>query len=192
MLGLALAVSFGACFLTGVYSHLAQHPPGWFTLPARPAGLYRVTQGVHVISGIAFRSPAAGQAVDRLPRLVQWPPVRGVGHALERISLLPLVGGSLFLLFSGVANIEFWYPFPFFFPRAHFWVAWLTVRSVETGSYDRSDVNAVQAADPDTLLALRADGEDLALDHGYPVRLVGPNRPGVSQTKWLGEIEVRA
>ena len=52
-LGVGLGVTFGLCFATGVWSHLAQDPPSWFTYPARPAGLYRITQGVHVASGYA-------------------------------------------------------------------------------------------------------------------------------------------
>ena len=35
-LGVALGVTFGVCFATGVWSHLAQDPPPWFTPPARP------------------------------------------------------------------------------------------------------------------------------------------------------------
>jgi DMSO/TMAO reductase YedYZ molybdopterin-dependent catalytic subunit len=45
--------------------------------------------------------------------------------------------------------------------------------------------------DPWTLIALRLGGEPLALDHGYPARLIAPNRPGVMQTKWVGRITVR-
>jgi hypothetical protein len=52
-LGLGLGLTFGTCFVTGLWSHLAQDPPSWFTYPARPAGLYRVTQGLHVASGTA-------------------------------------------------------------------------------------------------------------------------------------------
>ena len=48
------------------------------------------------------------------------------------------------------------------------------------------------AADPRTLLALGLAGEDLALDHGFPCRLIAPNRPGVLQTKWVRRIEVLA
>ena len=57
-------------------------------------------------------------------------------------------------------------------------------------SYRTSDVDSTQAHDPDTLLALRVGGDVLALDHGYPVRLIGPNRPGVMQTKWVARLEV--
>ena len=58
-------------------------------------------------------------------------------------------------------------------------------------AYRRSELSAPQARDRDTLLALAVDGETLHLDHGYPVRLVGPNRPGVLQTKWVTQIVVR-
>ena len=58
-------------------------------------------------------------------------------------------------------------------------------------SYRTSDVNTTQAHDRDTLLALRVGGEELSIDHGYPLRLIGPNRPGVMQTKWVTRLEVR-
>jgi DMSO/TMAO reductase YedYZ molybdopterin-dependent catalytic subunit len=57
-------------------------------------------------------------------------------------------------------------------------------------SYRSSLVDTDQVEDPDTLLALRVDGEDLHLDHGSPVRLIGPNRPGVMQTKWVTRVVV--
>jgi DMSO/TMAO reductase YedYZ molybdopterin-dependent catalytic subunit len=56
--------------------------------------------------------------------------------------------------------------------------------------YSSSQVDAVQVADPDSLLALSLNGEPLHEDHGYPVRLVGPNRPGVQQTKWVSRVVV--
>jgi DMSO/TMAO reductase YedYZ molybdopterin-dependent catalytic subunit len=59
-----------------------------------------------------------------------------------------------------------------------------------TGLYRRSELNAGQRADPDTLLALELNGEPLHIDHGYPVRLIGPNRPGVLQTKWVTRLVV--
>jgi hypothetical protein len=57
---------------------------------------------------------------------VQRPFITSFGHLVERISLLPLVGGSIFMLFSGVTNVAYWYPQEFygvdigyFFPAAH-------------------------------------------------------------------------
>jgi DMSO/TMAO reductase YedYZ molybdopterin-dependent catalytic subunit len=51
-------------------------------------------------------------------------------------------------------------------------------------------VDRDQAHDRDTLLALELDGEPLALDHGFPLRLIAPNRPGVQQTKWINKVVV--
>jgi hypothetical protein len=354
-LGLALGVVFGACFLTGLLSHLIQDPPSWFLWPPRPAGLYRVTQGVHVVTGFAAIPLLLAKLWVVHPKLFSWPPVRNVVHGLERLSLVPLVGGALFLLVSGTLNVARWYPWAFFFPLAHYWAAWITVGAlivhigakasiartalrrtppaemvraspaqrrafltavaatsglvavshaggtvgwlspvsafaqrrphqgpqglpvnksaagarvldladdpdyrlvvegavqrrlvlsladlqelpqhearlpiacvegwsasadwrgvrlqdllercgastdaevmVESlqprGLYRASLVNRLQAQDRDTLLALELNGEPLHLDHGYPLRLIGPNRPGVQQTKWVTRLVVR-
>ena len=40
------------------------------------------------------------------------------------------------------------------------------------------------------LLATHLNGERINLDHGYPLRLIAPNRPGVLNTKWLHRMEV--
>jgi DMSO/TMAO reductase YedYZ molybdopterin-dependent catalytic subunit len=61
----------------------------------------------------------------------------------------------------------------------------------ERGSFRASRLNAGHAAHPDTLLALRVNGETLDIDHGFPCRLIAPNRPGVQQTKWVTRLEVR-
>jgi DMSO/TMAO reductase YedYZ molybdopterin-dependent catalytic subunit len=361
LLGIALGVSFAVCFLTGLYSHWAQHPPSWFTLPARPAGLYRVTQGLHVATGIATIPLLLAKLWVVFPKLFRWPPFDDVAHALERVSLVPLIGGALLLLFTGLGNINGWYPWPFNFVVTHYWTAWITVgalvvhigakwsttwsvlqpvrapvsgsaapeaasatierrnflvtvagavglvtlvtvgetvtplrrltllapRRPDVGpqgfpvnrsaiaagvtstardpgfrlrvegavrrpltlslddierlpqasatlpiacvdgwstsqrwtgirvrdlltmagarpgatvtveslqqrrSYRSSDIDHVQARDPDTLLATKVNGAVLHVDHGYPLRLIGPDRPGVMQTKWVTRLVVR-
>jgi len=357
VLGIALGVTFTTCFMTGLLSHQIQDPPSWFSWPARPAGLYRVTQGVHVATGLASIPLLLAKLWSVFPKLFVWPPFRGWANGVERIMLLPLVGGAVFMLFTGLANINLWYPWPFNFRRAHYWVAWITigalvvhigakwattraalrrppapadaaqradrqdrrqflaatfgisalvtlftvgqtvrplsrlallaprrpdvgpqgfpvnrtasaarvvdaaqsddyrlvvdgnvqqqlslsladleampqheatlpiacvegwstsqrwsgvlvrdlltmagaphgseatVRSLQARrSYRTSELNRSQAADRDTLLALRVNGEPLHLDHGFPLRLIGPNRPGVMQTKWVERLEVR-
>ena len=60
----------------------------------------------------------------------------------------------------------------------------------EHGTYRRSTLPHQFADDALTLLALSLHGEPLALDHGYPCRLIAPNRPGVLQTKWVHRLEV--
>lgn len=357
-LGIALGVAFLLCFVTGLISHLIQHPASWFSWPARPAWLYRVTQGVHVAAGLAAIPLLLAKLWAVAPRLWVWPPVRSVAHLAERISIFPLVGGSLFLLITGIGSINLFKPWSFSFPPAHYAAAWITTgalvvhvgaklhvaaralsregrsapvpeptggltrrgflgaatagavavtlatvgqtvrplrglavlaprdpavgpqgvpvnrtaraagvteaalspdyrltvegaiatplsltldelrglpqRSAElpitcvdgwsaTGTwrgvpvadllrtagaepeatvevvslqragaaFSTSILDAAHAADPDTLLALELNGEPLVLDHGFPVRLVAPNRPGVMQTKWVTRVVVR-
>lgn len=55
----------------------------------------------------------------------------------------------------------------------------------ERGLYRRSIVAPPHARSPRTLLATGLNGSPLDPDHGYPVRLIAPNRPGVMQTKWV-------
>jgi len=353
-LGIALAVTFSVCFLTGLWSHVQQDPPTWLSIPARPAGLYRITQGLHVITGLASIPLLLAKLWAVWPRFIQWPVIRTVREALWRLGLLPLVGGSLFLLGTGTANIAGWYPWSFDFRKAHFAASWLTMggllihvaavagisaaalrrrlsdddatdgrlsrrgflgvvgaaagvvtvttagatvgplRSLsvlatrdpgvgpqglpvnrsavdagtrdvdlaafrlrvqgrvatpleltydevlamstrtatlpitcvegwsasaswrgvplrdllaragaapgavaeltsleERGAYRSSQVGRDHAADHDTLLATHLNGQPLDPDHGFPLRLIAPNRPGVLQTKWVTTVEVR-
>ncbi|MGE5225379.1 MAG: molybdopterin-dependent oxidoreductase [Planctomycetaceae bacterium] len=354
-LGIALAVTFGVCFATGLLSHAIQHPPSWLHWPPSPTWGYRVTQGIHVTTGIASIPLLLAKLWSVYPRFWTWPPIAGAAHAIERLSLLPLVGGSLFLLLSGVASISRWLPFDFAFPPAHFAAAWITIGALvvhvgakagatrlalrgapadrvaagdglsrrgflaaagaaagtlilttvgqtfrplaplavlaprdprvgpqglpvnktassarvldaihdpayrlvvegrvatplslsldelkgmtrrvsalpiacvdgwsavgiwegvplrdllaragapagvpirieslqqQRAPYSSSQVDPVQASDPDVLLADSLNGAPLDDDHGYPVRLIGPNRPGVQQTKWVAKVVV--
>ncbi|WP_241248202.1 molybdopterin-dependent oxidoreductase [Nocardioides turkmenicus] len=65
------------------------------------------------------------------------------------------------------------------------------IRSIQTFSASSDTVLPANFADDDrTLMALELDGVTLSMDHGYPVRLIAPDRPGVMQTKWVSRIEV--
>ncbi|MER6032164.1 molybdopterin-dependent oxidoreductase [Streptomyces sp. NPDC001851] len=354
-IGRWLGLAFAVCFCTGLISHFMQHPPGWLAgeLPSRPVWGYRFTQGLHVASGIAAIPLLLAKLWTVYPRLFEWPPVRSVRHALERVSVAFLVAAALFELATGLLNTAQWYPWPFSFVEVHYAVAWLLIgalvlhiavkapeiaahwsrRSAGTlslpaedapdrrsllaavaaavgavtvttvgqsftplkgltllaprhpdhgseglpvnrtaaaagvglihaeryrltiagprpctltldelralpqhevelpiacvegwsksahwtgvrvvdllervgapvharvrvvslqtrGGYRVSEMGHEHARDPLTLLALRLNGEELSPDHGYPVRLIAPNRPGVLQTKWVGRLEV--
>lgn len=129
-LGLWLGIAFTVCFFTGLLSHLVQHPPSWFWYPTRPVALYRVTQGVHVLSGIAAVPLLLAKLYTVYPKLFTWPPVRSVLHAAERASLLVLIGSAFFELVTGLLNIAHWYPWGFFFPAAHYAMAWVAVGAI--------------------------------------------------------------
>lgn len=127
-LGRVLGIAFATCFLTGLLSHLHQHEPAWLVLPTRPVGLYRWTQGLHVVTGIACIPLLLAKLWVVYPQLFAWPPAKDLGHALERASLLLLVGGSLFELGTGLLNIAQSYRLMgFSFPVVHYWVAWVTI-----------------------------------------------------------------
>ena len=67
----------------------------------------------------------------------------------------------------------------------------IEIESLEpNGIYRISTLNPGQAGDRDTLLATHLDGEVLDIDHGFPCRLIAPNRPGVLQTKWVTKVTV--
>ncbi|HEX8159092.1 MAG TPA: molybdopterin-dependent oxidoreductase [Solirubrobacteraceae bacterium] len=358
VLGIALGVTFTTCFLTGLISHFAQHPLdlGFLSMPASPASLYRVTQGVHVASGIASIPLLAAKLWTVYPRLFAFPPIENLVHAFERALIPFLTGGAIFMLFTGLLNTARWYPWGFNFTVAHYWTAWIVIGALivhigaklaivgpalrrapvkrapegqgdglsrrgllaaagtavaavtlttvgqtfrplkdvarlaprrpdvgpqgipvnksaigagvvdaahdagwklevggrvarplslslaqlahlpqheahlpiacvegwsaaarwrgvavgtlleiagaepgsevvvhslqQGGSYSSSRLNVAHARHPDTLLALQINGETLHIDHGYPARLIAPNRPGVQQTKWVARLEV--
>jgi hypothetical protein len=129
-LGVWLGVAFLLCFVTGLLSHLIQHPPAWFGWPATPASLYRITQGVHVLSGIAAIPLLLAKLWSVYPKLFARPLVRSLPHALERVSILILSGAAFFELATGLFNVAQNYVFGFYFPAAHYAVAWLAIGSI--------------------------------------------------------------
>lgn len=358
ILGAALGITFLTCFATGLISHFAQNPAnlGFLSMPAAPAWLYRFTQGLHVASGVASIPLLVAKLWTVFPKLFTWPPARDVAHLVERLTLIPLVAGSVFMLTTGLVNTSSWAPWMFNFTAAHFWTSLITIgalvahigaqlpvtrrvlsrgsaagepeppgdglsrrgmfisvgaavgvatlatvgqtlrplrelallaprasdmgpqgfpvnksavgaRVVDTAmsadyrltlvgrdgqerkltldelralprheaelaitcvegwsasarwsgvrvrdlaamvgardgaevvvtslqkrsAYSQSRLNAAHVRHDDTLLALEVNGETLHIDHGFPARLIAPNRPGVQQTKWVTRVEV--
>ncbi|MCI2415926.1 molybdopterin-dependent oxidoreductase [Saccharopolyspora sp. K220] len=129
-IGLWLALTFGLCFVTGLISHLIQHPPSWFGWPSRPVWLYRVTQGTHVISGIASIPLLFAKLWSVYPKLFEKPLVRSLPHALERVSILVLSAAAFFELTTGLLNVAQNYPWNFYFPTVHYAVAWIAIGSI--------------------------------------------------------------
>jgi len=359
VVGRWLGVAVVVCLLTGLYSHFQQDTPGWLHIPSRPASLYRVTQGLHVLSGTIAVPLLLAKLWTVYPKLFAkppWPPSRqALATIVERLSILVLVSALALELFIGFLNTLQWYPWPFPFRQTHYALAWIIIgallvhlavklplirahwrrTSVErkpdslppaitgltrrglfrtiagaaalvgitsagqsvtalgpiavlaprkpnvgpqglpvnrtaeaagvtgidanwrftvmaprpltytldelrqlpqsrsdvpiacvegwsqaarwegvrirdllalagaptnsrvrvvsmekAGFYATSELPAEFAADPLTLLALRLNGDELALDHGFPARIIAPNRPGVLQTKWVHRLEV--
>ncbi len=106
--------------LTGFLSHAAYNPGlgsndltggfdvdlYFFDWPTSPVWLYSLTQGLHLIAGLAVIPILLAKLWSVIPRLFEGPPVRSVAHSLERLSVLLLVGSAIFLLVTGVINVE--------------------------------------------------------------------------------------
>src|SRR5262249_43703689 len=60
------------------------------------------------------------------------------------------------------------------------------------GDYSHAVLQTNQLLDQDSLLALRVNGVDLSLDHGYPARIIVPALPGVHNTMWVSSIAFQA
>jgi DMSO/TMAO reductase YedYZ molybdopterin-dependent catalytic subunit len=137
--GLVLLVGIPIVAITGFLSYVAYGPQfgqafprhvGFLHLPSfdwptDPAWLYRVTQGTHVALGLILIPIVLAKVWSVIPRLFTFPPVRSPAQALERISLLMLVGGIFFELVTGVMNIQYDYIWKFDFYTAHYYGAWV-------------------------------------------------------------------
>jgi DMSO/TMAO reductase YedYZ molybdopterin-dependent catalytic subunit len=129
-------------FITGLISYAAYNPrlAGNDTTPTHgilgfylfnwitsPSWIYRFSQGIHVLLGLALVPIVLAKLWSVIPRLFAWPPLRSVAHLLERLSLLLLVGGIAFELATGILNIDYDYSFGFSFYDGHFFGAWVFI-----------------------------------------------------------------
>ncbi len=89
-------------------------------LPDRPTQLYQFTQGLHITAGIAIIPLLLAKLNVVMPALAQVPPVRGVLHLLERLSIAVLVSASIVQVGTGLLNTYQWYPWPFPFRQVHY------------------------------------------------------------------------
>ncbi|MEV3886874.1 molybdopterin-dependent oxidoreductase [Streptomyces griseoincarnatus] len=141
VLGVVLLAGITILFVTGLVSYAAYNPdlspvndrtPGkgilgfyLFSWPTDPPWLYRLTQGVHVTLGLGLVPVLLAKLWSVVPKLFTLPPARSVTHALERLSLILLVGGALFQFVTGILNIQLDYVFPGSFYPLHFYGAWV-------------------------------------------------------------------
>lgn len=177
--GTWLGVCFGIAFLTGLVSHYAQNVSHPVPFPTSPAWGYRVTQGLHVITGYAAVPLLLVKLWSVYPSLFAKPPrrLRALAlEALERLSILLLVGSAVFLLVTGVQNVSHWYPWGFSFRSTHYAVAWVAVGSIALH---------VAVKLPRIRHALSHDVEDTALDRPWGTRPGPLSRRGLLRATWL-------
>ena len=144
VLALVLLVGLTVVTVTGLLSYAAYDPQlggsndrtsgagllrayavfGW---PTSPVWLYRVNQGLHVLLGLALVPVVLAKLWSVAPKLFEWPPVRSPAQAVERLSLLLLVGSILFLVVTGTMNVQYDYAWGFSFYTGHFYAAWVFI-----------------------------------------------------------------
>jgi DMSO/TMAO reductase YedYZ molybdopterin-dependent catalytic subunit len=137
VLGVTLLAALPLVIVTGLLDYIAYGPgqsiPGDVGLlhlpavdwPTRPSWLFQLTQGLHVGLGLVLVPVVLAKLWSVIPKLFTFPPVRSPAHALERGTLLLLVGGILFEIVTGLMNIQYDYAFGFSFYTAHYIGAWV-------------------------------------------------------------------
>ena len=127
VIGRLLGAAFLICFGTGLYSHFLQEPLDWMRFATRPEFLYQVTQGAHIIAGIACFPLLLAKLYIVFPDLFAYPPIRGFWNFLERASIALFVGASLVQITIGLLNTYQWYPWPFPFRQVHYALGWVLI-----------------------------------------------------------------
>ena len=138
--GSILLVGIPVEFVTGLVSYASYNPrlAGNDTTPGKgilgfylfnwitsPSWIYRVSQGTHIVLGLTLVPIVLAKLWSVIPKLFEWPGLRSVAHGLERLSLMLVVGGAVFEFATGIADIEYYYPWKFNFYQAHLYGAWV-------------------------------------------------------------------
>lgn len=139
-LGTLLIPGITVIALTGFIDHWAHYPglagssevgpgvdiPVLFHFPASwPSWSYAATQGTHVTVGLMVLPLILAKLWSVMPRLFRRPAPVSLAGALERISLLGLVGSVLVEFVTGTLAMEDWAPWHFDFNTVHYYGAWV-------------------------------------------------------------------
>ena len=176
--GLWLGICFGIAFATGLISHYAQNADHPIPFPTSPSWGYRVTQGLHVITGTAAVPLLLVKLWTVYPKLFRRPEkdVRTlVLDGLERLSILTLVSSAFFQLATGILNTAQWYPWDFSFRASHYALAWVAIGSL---------VVHIAVKLPVIRQALTSDVESTALDRATATEPGTLSRRGLLRTTW--------
>ena len=144
---------------------------GW---PASPSWLYAVNQGIHVTVGIVAVPLLLAKLWSVAPRLFTWPPVRDAAHAIERLSLVGLVGGAIFEFVTGILNVQLYYPWHFNFVVAHYYGAWVFLAALTIHVAIKLPVMVRAWRERGVLAPLRVDLERTRAEPHEPGSLAPP------------------
>ncbi|MGB5953522.1 MAG: molybdopterin-dependent oxidoreductase [Ornithinimicrobium sp.] len=178
--GVWLGMCFLVCFMTGLISHYAQEVNQPIPFPTSPSWGYRLTQGLHVISGVAAIPLLLIKFWSVFPKLFESFPRRDARRmavtAAERASIAVLVSAGIFLLVTGLLNSTQWYPWDFSFRSTHYALAW-----IGTGAL----LIHIAVKLPIIRDALLGDVDDTTHDRASAVEEGSLSRRGLLRTTWL-------
>ena len=182
-IGSLVGICFGVCFGTGLLSHYQYQPWSWLPEPASPVWLYRLTQGLHVMTGIATIPLLLVKLWSVYPNLFRWPAVRSVKHAAERLSVFVLVASALVQLSTGFLNVLNWYPWPWGFVSVHRFLAYVVVGSIllHVGLKLPDIVYGLQARLPDADVLTEVPWSENPLSHSNAGDVPAPPTPALSR-----------
>lgn len=178
--GVWLGISFGVCFLTGLISHYAQAGSQPVPFPTSPSWGYRVTQGLHVMSGTAAVPLLLVKLWAVYPLLFRPVPrqVRALALDLaEKGSIAVLVAAAIFELVIGLANSTQWYPWSFSFRSTHYAMAWVVIGAL---------ILHIAVKLPLIRNALGADIDDTTHDRAEATEAGDLSRRGLVRTALFG------
>ena len=178
-IGVWLGICFGICFVTGLVSHYAQNPSQPVPFPTSPSWGYRVTQGLHVVTGTASVPLLLVKLWSVFPRLFIRPPkgLRKLAvEGLERGSIGVLVAAAIFQLASGLANSAQWYPWDFSFRTTHYAMAWVAIGAL---------VVHIAVKLPTIRGVLTTHVDDTSYDRESATRESPLSRRGLLRATWL-------
>lgn len=144
VLGLVLLAAIPVLAVTGLLSNAAYDPrlggnvlaqgrslgPFDFYLfrwPTDPSWLYAFTQGLHVTLGLGTLPVVLAKLWSVLPELRLRGPGARLARVLERVTLAVLVGGVIFEFFTGIFEIEYFFPWHVQLIAAHYYGAWVLI-----------------------------------------------------------------
>ncbi|MGB5936191.1 MAG: molybdopterin-dependent oxidoreductase [Ornithinimicrobium sp.] len=179
-IGLWLGITFVVCFVTGLISHYAQEVSQPVAFPTNPVWGYRLTQGLHVTSGVAAIPLLLVKLWTVFPKLFERFPRSNVRRmavtAAERGSIAILVAAGIFLLVTGLLNSSQWYPWSFSFRSTHFALAWMAIGAL---------LIHIAVKLPIIRDALIGDVDDVTHDRPTAVAEGSLSRRGLLRTTWL-------
>lgn len=182
-LGRVLGIAFTVCFLTGLLSYTQYLTWPWLPKPVVPAWGYRLTQGIHVTTGVACIPLVLVKLWSVYPTTFRWPVFPSARRVLEIVSAVVLVAAVLLQLVTGFLNLLDWRPFRWDFVVVHYALAYVVIGSVLLHvAIKLPDIRyglGTRLADGDVLTEIPWDQNPASHSNAGP--LPPPVTPGISR-----------